>query len=98
MLLGGKQCGDEFPKDVYITEGRELTVTFHSNETLQDSGFEVIITPFHTSTCIVAVVHSDCNRVLRHSVYVILNVFTCSPISTLNGSKVRQVHGVARES
>ena len=48
VLLGGKQCGDEFPKDVYTTEGRELTVTFHSNETLQDSGFELIITAFHT--------------------------------------------------
>ena len=49
---GNKICGSTAPVGVYQTSGRYLTVYFHSDGSDQFSGFDMIITSYHTGECL----------------------------------------------
>ena len=50
--LHGKYCGFSRPPGVYHTSSDSLTLYFRSDSSVQYSGFEMIITRYHTGTCI----------------------------------------------
>lgn len=49
--LSGKQCGYYMSDTVRTTSGANLYLRFHSNSSWQYSGFEMMITEFHTGAC-----------------------------------------------
>lgn len=49
--LSGKQCGFDTPSGSYHSSGNKLTFFFQSDSSFQYSGFEIIITRYHTGSC-----------------------------------------------
>ena len=46
--VGGRLCGDDKPEDVYTTSGSDMTLYFKSDDGVQKSGFDLIVTSYHT--------------------------------------------------
>lgn len=52
LIPGGKQCGYAAPSGVYKTSGSDLTLYFQSGSIVEyDTGFDIIVTSFHTGSC-----------------------------------------------